>query len=223
MLCAMASERRTTGAGDQPSGQVPVALLHAALEMVADGVVLVDSAGVMIFVNRTVGDLLGYNPRDLVGQSLEVLVPDHIRGDHRAARAEHELHQSPRKMGQADLDIEARHADGRSIPVDVELSSVPGTSVIVASVRDMTHERAAAAERAIQRLEWAAAFRRSEQLAAYYDLMMQQLFALGSHLEAEATRAGEVNGDRFLQAASVIDQLIDVTRSQAFGPTELSL
>ena len=53
--------------------------------------------------------------------------------------------------------------------------------------------------------------------------MMQQLFALGTHLEAEATRAGEVNGDRFLEAASVIDQLIDVTRSQAFGPTELSL
>jgi hypothetical protein len=85
-------------------------------------------------------------------------------------------------------------------------------------VRDMTEQRRLAVERAIERLGLVTTMRRNEQLIAYYDVMIQQLFALGTHFEAQSVRDTSQQAGRFRHAATLIDQLIDTTRAQVFAP-----
>ena len=66
-----------------------------------------------------------------------------------------------------------------------------------------------------------ATMRRNEQMLAYYDVMLQKLFALGTHLEAEAHRGDSRGSGTFRRAASVVDQLIEITRTQVFGTSAL--
>ncbi len=196
---------------------VPGELLRSAIDLIADGLALVDGDGIILFVNRPLAELLGYEPADLAGKSIEILVPIARRMEHRDDRETFKADPVQRRMGRSDLDIEAQHADGRRIPVDIQLTPLPNTTMIAATVRDMTRERHAAADLAIQRLDLIATIRRNEQMIAYYDVMLQQLFALGTHLEAAAHRDKSSGSGPFLQAASVVDELIEITRSQAFG------
>lgn len=195
-----------------------MALLVAAIDLIADGVALVDLDGTVVFVNEPLCELLGYAPDDLVGRAIEMLVPSSQRTAHRRARVAYGADAIERRMGRADLDIEALHRDGRQIPVDVQITPLPGTTVVAATIRDMTGERRVAADRAFERGDLVATMRRNDQMRAYYDVMLQHLFALGSHLQAEAHRDTTGGSTQFLNAASVIDDLIDLTRSQVFGP-----
>ncbi len=196
------------------------ALLHGVIDLIADGLALVDDDGTILFVNRPLGDLLGYEPSQLAGQPIETLVPPARQTEHRNDRKTFTADPLPRHMGRPDLDIEAQHADGRRIPVDVQLTPIPNTTMIAATVRDMTREREAAADRAIQRLDLITTMRRNEQMLAYYDVMLQKLFAIGTHLEAAAHREGPSRSGPFLQAASAVDGLIEITRTQVFDTDE---
>lgn len=191
-------------------------VLVAALNLMSDGMVLVDAAGIILFANRPLHDLLGYEPGALVGQPLELLVPAAERFGHLASRQHFNAHPVARTMGRAELDIEAQHADGRRIPVDVQLTPVGATGVTAACVRDMTMERKAAAGRAIERLEVMETIRRNEQMIAYYDSLLQRLYALGTHFAAEANRESAAMRAPFFQAATAIDQLIVSTRIEIF-------
>jgi PAS domain S-box-containing protein len=213
----MARQRRTVSPVTTSPPPDPGARPGDVIDLIADGLALVDGDGIILFVNRPLGELLGYEPSELAGKPIELLVPMARRAEHRGDRETFGVDPAPRRMGRSDLDIEAQHADGRRIPVDIQLTPLPNTTMIAATVRDMTRERQAAADQAIQRLDLIATIRRNEQMIAYYDVMLQQLFALGTHLEAAAHRDRSGGSGRFLQAASVVDELIEITRSQAFG------
>jgi PAS domain S-box-containing protein len=87
----------------------------------------------------------------LVGQSIELLLPDGARGRHREARAEYARSGAPRHM--AGRHLAGRHRDGRDIPVEVGLNPVTldGRPYVVASVLDITRRREA--ERALAERE----------------------------------------------------------------------
>ena len=212
----MTRHRRTVPPVTNSTSSIPAALLSGVIDLIADGVALVDDCGTILFANRPLGDLLGYEPSELAGQPIELLVPLARRSEHHHSREAFGADPVPRQMGRSDLDIEAQHADGRRIPVVVQLTPLPNTTMIAATVRDMTRERQAAADQAIVRLDLIATMRRNEQMLVYYDVMLQHLFALGTHLEAAARREGPSGSGRFLQAASAVDELIEITRTQAF-------
>lgn len=217
----MARQRRTVPPVTVTPPSIPDALLSGVIDLIADGLAIVDGDGTIVFANRPLGQLLGYKPSELAGQSVDTLVPSARRAEHRDDREAYGADPVPRRMGRSDLDIEAQHSDGRRIPVDIQLTPIPNTTMIAATVRDMTHERKAAADRAIQRLDLMATMRRNEQMLAYYDVMLQKLFALGTHLEAEAHRGDSRGSGTFRRAASVVDQLIEITRTQVFGTSAL--
>ena len=105
-------------------------LVEAAPDIVlsvgADG--LIDFAGPQV-------DRLGYEPHELVGRSVEQLVPARLRDAHRAHRTGFAAAPATRSMG-AGLPLFALHRDGREIPVEVSLGPASGgaTTVIVADV-----------------------------------------------------------------------------------------
>src|SRR5680860_1782832 len=98
------------------------------LEAAPDAMVGVDQAGVIRFVNRQTESLFGYDRTDLVGQSIEMLVPESFRQVHPAYRAGYFADPKTRPMG-AGLELTGRRRDGTEFPVDVSLSSIDTEAV----------------------------------------------------------------------------------------------
>jgi PAS domain S-box-containing protein len=113
--------------------------LATLLQASHDGVLAIDADGLIVLASRSVKALFGYEPEEIVGQPLEILVPE-------AARTEHEGHRRsfveagrPRPMGRG-LALRGRRRDGTLFPVDVSLAPFPTAEgpYVGAFVRDIT-------------------------------------------------------------------------------------
>jgi PAS domain S-box-containing protein len=117
-----------------------LALFRSVYDAYPDGVLLVDDQGLIRLANPAVTTLLGYSPGDLVGKTVDVLVPDAVAPRHAAYRAGYALAPRARPMG-TELELKAKRADGREVMVEIALSPLPveqagqTTHYVVASVR----------------------------------------------------------------------------------------
>lgn len=116
--------------------------LQSVFDASPDTLVITDSLGTITMVNRQVTPLLGFSADELIGQSVDVLVPERLRANHPAQRNDFLGASGSRPMGQG-LEVRARRKDGAEIPVEVSLSEIrAGNSVLVASaMRDVTDRR----------------------------------------------------------------------------------
>ncbi len=117
------------------------------LEAAPDPVLIVDEAGVITLVNREAERAFGYQRDDLVGQPIELLVPDQARDAHFGYRSAYLASPSRRTMG-VGLDLYAQRKDGTRFPVEISLSPTiaGGRHHVIAIARDATVNRTAAAE-----------------------------------------------------------------------------
>jgi diguanylate cyclase (GGDEF)-like protein/PAS domain S-box-containing protein len=116
------------------------------LEAAPDAMIGVDEHGLIQFANRQVEALFGYERCDLIGCSIELLVPHAARGAHVAHRSHFGRSPATRPMG-AGLDLRGRRKDGSTFSVDIALSAIqrsPG-QLFIAAVRDITRRRSAEA------------------------------------------------------------------------------
>jgi PAS domain S-box-containing protein len=125
---------------------------RALFEAAHDGIVVVNTDGLIRMVNPQVSRLFGYLPEELLGRPVETLIPHHLR--RRYARLREEYFQSPvaRAMG-AGLDLFGLKKDGTEFPVDVSLS--PATLgqeglMVTATIRDMSERKALEDEQKLQ-------------------------------------------------------------------------
>ena len=118
-----------------PSGDLATTLL----ELAPDATVVVDANGTVIFANARVEQTLGYQPHELLGKSVDILLPARIRGSHGRHRAQFNATPKPRPMGR-DLPLLGLHKNGREFPVEISLSPVPSREgpLVVAAIRDAT-------------------------------------------------------------------------------------
>ena len=109
------------------------------LDAAPDATLVVSSAGEIVFVNDHAGELFGFALDDLLGATVEKLLPDALRSVHRAHRTRYRAAPTVRTMG-AGLDLWARRSDGSLFPVEISLSPLRlGEGVFaVAAVRDIT-------------------------------------------------------------------------------------
>jgi PAS domain S-box-containing protein len=109
------------------------------VESSPNALILVDHTRKMTLVNQRAVDLFGYARHEMIGEKIELLVPDRFR----AAHPEHvqSFFQAPsvRALG-AGRDLFGRRKDGSVVPVEVGLSplSTAGESLVLASVMDIT-------------------------------------------------------------------------------------
>lgn len=117
-------------------------LLASVLESAPDAVVIVDSAGTILFASRRITALCGYRPEEIVGQGIEYLLPERFRAVHLAHRRSYVRDAHPRPMG-VDLDLYALHKDGTELPVEISLSPIhDGERLLVAAaLRDVTERK----------------------------------------------------------------------------------
>ncbi len=115
------------------------------LEAAPDAMVCVDAAGQIALVNAQAERLFGYRRDELIGQPVEILVPDTVRPVHPGHRAGYVADPRPRPMG-AGMELAGRRRDGSTFPAEISLSAIDaGEGVLVtAAVRDVTDRRRAA-------------------------------------------------------------------------------
>jgi PAS domain S-box-containing protein len=113
---------------------------RAVLASAPDAMLGVDSAGRIELLNEQAERLFGWSRDELVGQLIEVLVPESMRGVHVHHRAHYVEDPLSRPMG-AGLQLAARRKDGSSFPAEISLSAVQeehGELLILASIRDIS-------------------------------------------------------------------------------------
>ena len=143
------AERRRTRAALEASE----ARFRGLLETAPDPIVTVDRAGRITFTNAQAERAFGYQREELLGQEVEVLVPERLRETHRRHREQYIAAPSVRKMGQG-LALCGRRKDGPELPLDISLSPLlsPEGLSVTTIIRDVTER-----EQTLERLRAARA------------------------------------------------------------------
>jgi PAS domain S-box-containing protein len=114
------------------------------VEAVPNALVMANHEGIIVLVNAQTERLFGYGRDELIGQSVELLVPARVRGAHPGYRAGFFADPKTRAMG-AGRDLYGMHKDGHEIPVEIGLNPMvteEGTFVL-ASIIDITARKQA--------------------------------------------------------------------------------
>jgi len=114
------------------------------IEHAPDAILEVDAGGMIVIANRTSETLFGYTRDELLGQPIEMLVPESRRGAHLAHRAAFAKVGISRPMGHGMPDLNAVRKDRSEFPVEIGLSPIHTDSgiLVVAVIRDITERKA---------------------------------------------------------------------------------
>lgn len=119
---------------------------HLAVEAAPNAIVMVDATGRITLVNAQVESLFGYPRAELIGQMVEILVPERFRAAHPGQRDGFFADPRPRAMG-AGRDLFGLSKDGREVPIEIGLNPLvtgEGTFVL-ASIIDISERKQAEA------------------------------------------------------------------------------
>ena len=121
---------------------MPTEPFRAIVDSSPHGVVLVDGRGTIVLVNRETERMFGYGRDELVGASLDVLVPHGSREAHGPLQKDFIANPQTRAMG-AGRDLSGRRRDGTEVAVEIGLSSIETDQgrFVLASVTDITERK----------------------------------------------------------------------------------
>jgi PAS domain S-box-containing protein len=208
---------------DEVNTAVPASLtdhaLRSAVDAAPDGIIVVDENGSILFVNPMAERLFEYARNQLVGQSVDLLLPDARRGRHAARRAAYVDHPQTRPMG-VGLELRGQRRSGEEFPVEISLSPVHSGNyvLVIAIVRDITERREADEELARARADLALVDDRERIARDLHDTVIQRLFAVGLSLQGALARAATDPAiERVHRAIDDIDDTIRDIRSAIFA------
>jgi PAS domain S-box-containing protein len=117
------------------------------VEAAPDAILVADERGVLVYVNTQTEHMFQYTREELLGQTVELLIPDRFRAAHVGVRAGYHGAPRVRLMG-AGPDLFGRRRDGSELPVEVGLSplELPEGRFVCARVRDVSERKRIEAE-----------------------------------------------------------------------------
>ena len=118
------------------------AMVRALVETLARAIIVIESAGTVAMVNAAAEKMFGYPREELLGRSLEVLLPECLRKEHEQYRAKYFAAPRVRLMGEG-LNTVGRRRDGSELPTEVSLSYIETSkgTLAVAFVTDLSAQR----------------------------------------------------------------------------------
>lgn len=122
--------------------------MEGIMDVVPDGVLVMDRAGHIVMANARCETLFGYPRGELVGQSVELLLPEDRRKAHEVLRRRDLAAPRVREMGSPSVDLVARRRDGSTFPVEVSLAPLETEKgrFVIAAVRDVSERKQFEAE-----------------------------------------------------------------------------
>ncbi|SCA57074.1 hypothetical protein MTBPR1_40097 [Candidatus Terasakiella magnetica] len=128
--------------------------LLALLESAPDATLIVDLKGIIHFANKQMESVFGYKNEELIGENVDMLVPQAIRAHHPKMRESFNQTSSVREMG-ADIVLEGERKGGSTFPIEVSLSPIETDKgkFIATAIRDVTKRRQAE-QKIIERERW---------------------------------------------------------------------
>ena len=125
--------------------RVTEAFFRSVLELAPDGLMVADDTGIIRLANARCETLFGYTREELIGQPVEILVPDDVRERHPALREAFHHAPSLRDMG-SGRELRGLRKDGSLLPVEIGLSPLPARpgerAQVAVSIRDVTERHA---------------------------------------------------------------------------------
>lgn len=112
---------------------------EAIFKYSAEAIVIVDEEGIIMMANPNALELFGYTDEELIGQPVDMLVPDKIKGVHKHHVNSYNVDPKPRAMA-AGMELFARRKSGKLIPINISLSpvNVNGKKFTIALVIDIS-------------------------------------------------------------------------------------
>jgi PAS domain S-box-containing protein len=115
---------------------------QAAFESCPSGMIMTDDSGRILLVNRETERLFGYRRDELIGQLVDVLVPERYRGHHPEHRTRYLEHPDARPMG-AGRELYGSRKDGSEVAIEIGLNPVRTDEgmFVLSSIVDVTARR----------------------------------------------------------------------------------
>ncbi len=106
-----------------------------------DAIIVVDSEGRIVSANDLAERMFGYLQEELLGQRVEILIPETVREKHVDYRNTYVQNPKMRPMGAVEL--EARRKDGSIFPVEISLSpfNAPDGLRVISAIRDVSRRK----------------------------------------------------------------------------------
>ena len=126
--------------------------IEQILDFVPDAILGVETDGTVVIANSQAEKLFGFRRDTLIGEPLEMLVPQRYRATHPEHRRRYFETPRTRPMGQG-AELYARRRDGTEFPAEISLSAIEldGRTVGMAAVRDISDRAESEREQALQR------------------------------------------------------------------------
>jgi len=133
----------------QRDSQLVHARFHGLLESAPDAIVIVNDIGRIVLFNAQARDMFGREGADVIGEPIEILLPERLRRAHVSHRNGFLSAPRMRPMGQG-LELFGVRGNGLEFPVEISLSPIEGegSRLVMSAIRDTTERRRI--ERALQ-------------------------------------------------------------------------
>lgn len=125
-----------------PGGETSAARLRSIVDQAVDGILTIDDGGIIQDVNPAVLRLFGYQPEELIGRNVKILMPDPYRGEHDGYLRNYRR-TGQRKIIGIGREVVGRRRDGSTFPLDLSVSEVRlgDRRLFTGIIRDITERK----------------------------------------------------------------------------------